>query len=244
MNASDDNEPFYIGYLPKAPPASAVFVRKVVACMGGLVLTVAALAAMALPYFGAGEFEFGRPREFRGTLRCDVTPRLIANDAEFLLVGEGKHAVAPEICGAAGKDVSLRGTLIRRDGRQLIEVALAPTPSGMAAADPAPVPLGRFTLRGEIVDSKCYFGVMNPAEGRVHRACAELCLRGGVPAVFVARDRTGATAHLILTDTRGDSPNAALWRWVGEPVEASGEVIRQGKWLVWRIDPSSLRICD
>jgi hypothetical protein len=95
-------------------------------------------------------------------------------------------------------------------------------------------------LRGEIVDSKCYFGVMNPAEGRAHRACAELCLRGGVPAVFVVRDRSGATAHLIIAGVEGAPITDALLRWVGESVEGSGEVFRQGNWLVWRLDPMTL----
>jgi hypothetical protein len=29
-----------------------------------------------------------------------------------------------------------------------------------------------MTLTGEIVDSKCYLGVMNPGQGKVHRDCA------------------------------------------------------------------------
>jgi len=99
----------------------------------------------------------------------------------------------------------------------------------------------RFTLTGEVVDSKCYFGVMNPAEGRAHRACAVQCLRGGVPAVFVARDRTGATTHLLVTGPNGEAINEALLPWTGEVVGASGEVVRQGQWLIWRIEPASLK---
>jgi len=237
-----DDEPFYIGYLPKAPPTLTRFTQKTVAGFAAGALLVGAAFAFALPYFGQGSFDFGQHRDFKGRLRCDAAPRLAGAEADYLLVGYGKNRVAPEICGAAdGSDVVLRGTLIERDGRRLIEVNSLAQTQGAIAPAPAPIPLGRFTLTGEIVDSKCYFGVMNPAEGRAHRACAVLCLRGGVPAVFVARDRSGATLQLIVTGPEGTAINESLLRWVAEPVEATGEVVRQGKWLVFRIDPASLR---
>jgi len=242
MSMPPQEEPFYIGYLPKAPAETATFVRKVVACVVIAALVVAGGAAVVLPYFGDGEFQFGRPDEYRGVVRCETAPRLHSEGEDYLLVGYGKNRVAPEICGAAGTEVVLRGTLIRREGRQLLEVSSAPIGERVAVGnEAAPVLLGRFTLRGEIVDSKCYFGVMNPAEGRAHRACAELCLRGGVPAVFVARDRAGATAHLLIAGPAGEPINEKLLRLVAEPVEAEGEVWRQGRWLVWRIDPAGVR---
>jgi hypothetical protein len=238
MSSPDE---FYIGYLPKAPPRLAGFTRGAVVTATVVALAGGAALAMALPYFGTGEFEFGTVREFKGTLRCAASPVLVAPEADYVLVGEGKRRVAPEICGADGTDVTLRGTLIRRDGRQLLEIADV-TQSGAAAGPEAvSVALGRFTLTGEIVDAKCYFGVMNPGEGRVHRACAVQCLRGGVPAVFVARDRAGATTPLLITGPTGEAINAVLLRWTGEPVEASGLVVRQGRWLVWKIDPASLK---
>ncbi len=239
---------FYIGYLPKAPTGLAGFTRRTVVTATVAALAGGAALAFALPYFGTGEFEFGMTREFKGTLRCAAAPVLATPEADYLLVGGGKRGVAPEICGASGNDVTLRGTLIRRDGRQLIEVTeTTQTGSSSAgtstsASSSAEEKLGRFTLTGEIVDSKCYFGVMNPAEGRAHRACAVQCLRGGVPAVFVARDRTGATTYLLVTGPLGEAINAALLRWTGESVEASGEVVRQGRWLVWKIDPASLKL--
>jgi hypothetical protein len=238
---SPDQDQFYIGYLPKAPPATASFVRRVVIAVSSAAAIAAATLAVTLRYGGAGEFEFGRPREVRGTVRCDVAPRLEGSDADYLLVGYGKNRVAPEICGMAGQQIVVQGRLIQREGKRLLEIAAPANPAGPAVAESAPVPLGRFTLRGEIVDSKCYFGVMNPGEGRAHRACAELCLRGGVPAVFVVRDAAGSTAHLILAGPNGTPINEALLQWVGEPIEASGEVTRHGRWLVWRLDLASLR---
>lgn len=237
------NDEFYIGYLPKAPPQTGRFTRKVVIALAIAALGAAVILAATLPYFGTGEFAFGQPHEYTGTVSCEMGPRLAAADGtDYLLVGYGKNRVAPEICGASGNDVTLRGTLIQREGRQLLEVTTSPLLRGTGSPAVAAIPLGKFTLTGEIVDSKCYFGVMNPAEGRLHRACAVLCLRGGVPAVFVARDQTGETLHLLITGPDGQPMNEQLLRWVGEGVQATGEVARQGKWLVWHLDPASIRL--
>ncbi len=236
------SDEFYIGYLPKAPPNTGRFVRKGVISLGLVALGAGIVLAVTLPYFGVGEFAFGQAREYSGTVRCEMAPRLSANGIDYLLVGYGKNRVAPEICGADGREVALRGTLIQREGRRLLEVTTPLQVRGTGSSSEEKKSLGHFTLSGEIVDSKCYFGVMNPAEGRMHRACAVLCLRGGVPAVFVARDKSGATSHLLITGPDGQPMNEALLRWVGEGVEATGEVVRQGKWLVWRLDPTSLKL--
>src|SRR5262249_27089733 len=72
-------------------------------------------------------------------------------------------------------------------------------------------PLGRATLRGEIVDSKCYLGAMKPGGGRTHRGCALLCLKGGVPPLFVSRSGgSGPSTYLLASDTLGPAPDALL----------------------------------
>lgn len=43
--------------------------------------------------------------------------------------------------------------------------------------------VGRVRLAGELVDINCYFGVMRPARGKVHRACSVRSLFGGAPPV-------------------------------------------------------------
>ena len=64
--------------------------------------------------------------------------------------------------------------------------------AGPARAALLPVAdLGTVTLTGEIVDTKCHFGVMKAGEGKVHRECAVRCISGGAPPGFLARDRSG-----------------------------------------------------
>ena len=59
--------------------------------------------------------------------------------------------------------------------------------------------LGEVTIIGEIVDSKCYLGVMNPGRTKVHRDCATRCISGGIPPMLVTAD---ATYLLVGTDGR------------------------------------------
>jgi hypothetical protein len=63
--------------------------------------------------------------------------------------------------------------------------------------------LGAVTLTGELVDTKCYIGVMRPATGKVHRACAIRCLSGGVPPGLLLRDADGNGVVLLLAGTEG-----------------------------------------
>ena len=81
--------------------------------------------------------------------------------------------------------------------------------------------LGAVQFTGEIVDSKCYFGVMNPGNGKVHRDCAARCISGGIPPAFLVRDAAGRTQTLLL----------GIWRreWldhVAEPVTIRGRLAR------------------
>ena len=102
----------------------------------------------------------------------------------------------------------------------------------------SPLPI---TLRGEIIDSKCYLGAMNPGERKTHRTCAIHCLRGGIPAAFLARDLAGKEAVLLLTDPDGAPLNQTILDFVAEPVEATGTVSFVGDLPVFAIDPASLR---
>ncbi len=82
----------------------------------------------------------------------------------------------------------------------------------------------RVTLRGEIVDSRCYLGVMNPGRSKPHRPCAIQCLRGGIPLLLVVESRDGKFEHYVLVGLDGKSINDSILDYVAEPVEFSGEL--------------------
>ena len=101
--------------------------------------------------------------------------------------------------------------------------------------------LGRGTFVGEIVDSKCHFGVMNPGTAKPHRACAIRCISGGIPPVLMVRHREGAIHYFFLVSSTGAPVNKLVLDLVAEPVEITGEVERHGDVLLLKADPASYR---
>jgi hypothetical protein len=97
-------------------------------------------------------------------------------------------------------------------------------------------------LRGEIVDSKCFLGVMVPGQGKTHRACASLCLRGGLPPALLVEADDGA-ARLVLLVTRSGDPidPAVAADAAGEPIAVRGELARSRGWWTLRTDPATWR---
>lgn len=99
-----------------------------------------------------------------------------------------------------------------------------------------------MTLRGEIVDSKCFLGVMAPGQGKTHRACASLCLRGGIPPALFIEDRTGESRLILLASPAGAplDPSTVAAR-AFEPTEMSGTLAQADGWWVLRTDPTGWR---
>ncbi|MEL6754724.1 MAG: hypothetical protein AAFO57_11910, partial [Pseudomonadota bacterium] len=98
-------------------------------------------------------------------------------------------------------------------------------------AFPEPEPITEVSLIGEILDSKCWFGAMRPSEGKVHKSCASLCIRGGIPPAFYVKDRAEQTALMIMTD-QGAAHAESLLEYVADPVSISGQVLRFGDLLL------------
>lgn len=246
-----ETEEFYIGYQPRLPARLKRRMRWVVGALSSLVLISALVAAAGFQRLPEAYFEFGREREFTGTIIENPYPALITpapgvgeqNGAlmNYLLSGRGKHAAV--VSGFIGRSVKLRGTLVHRSEGAMIEVSpdsIELTGSASAGID-QPESLGRFTLKGEIVDSKCYLGVMNPGRAKVHRDCAVRCISGGIPPLFAARDSAGNEIALLLTSSGGEAVNQAVLDMVGEPVEITGNVFQQTGRLFLRADPQTYK---
>ena len=109
-----------------------------------------------------------------------------------------------------------------------------------APFQPTPeVPLGRHRLRGEIIDSKCFLGAMRPGQGKVHKACATLCLMGGIPPMFaVYREDAPADLLLLAGPDGGPLPDALLDDTAGY-ISVAGELWQRDDLLVFRVDPAS-----
>ena len=103
---------------------------------------------------------------------------------------------------------------------------------------------GAVETTGEIVDSKCFLGVMVPGSGKTHKECASLCLRGGIPPALYVQDRAGHSSLLLLVGPTGEPIGARAVRAAGEAISVTGSVQRRGGWLVLRTDPTFWRRVD
>jgi hypothetical protein len=244
---------FYVGYLPKAPVGISRRIRAVVIALMAIAIIGAFTFAAVQRTFAPAIFEYGKQRSFEGIIERKPFPTLLvkrpgspgSGSSHYLLVAEGKHGADEEVAAFEGKSVRLNGTLIYRGNQTMIEVVRGSI-SVEGTADALPVAekmLGTFELSGEIVDGKCYLGVMNPGSGKVHRDCAARCLSGGVPILFATNNFRGEPAVLQLTDSNQKPlPKPAFLDHVGQPVRLKGTVLENRDTLIFEIDPSGINV--
>ncbi|QDU84776.1 hypothetical protein Pla163_18900 [Planctomycetes bacterium Pla163] len=245
-----DPQQFFVGYVDGVPQRTRSFLAPLIALCLVVVASVAGLAATLQNDAGDGVFEFGVTKPFAGWIERLPHPVLVSPDpsgdghSRYLLSAFGKHGADELFTGAPGAWYELEGTLVYRDGRSMIEVvagsvSIATTPTGAVHPTASPDELGVRTLTGEIVDSKCYLGVMKPGNLKSHRACAVRCISGGVPPVLLVRDDEGYATYYLLVDDEGGAVNERVLPMVALPIEITGEVERHGDLLVLRSDPDS-----
>ena len=215
-----------------------------------VVAGVAAFAAAGHRILPAATFEFGVVRSFEGFVVADPYPSLVvprgAVWTRYFLVGPGKSGADEVVRAVVNRWAALDGTLVFRDGQAMIEVVPGavvpgPIPSGAGTARARVAELGERYLEGEIVGAKCHLGVMNPGSGIVHRDCAALCLRGGVPPFLAVQRADGTTEGVVVTGPAGEAVGRRLAHLAGTPVGATGRLVQQGSTTFFRIDPTQLR---
>ncbi len=256
MNENDrqhDREAsFFVGWADTPPADRRFFLR------AGFGLTAASAAigfglAASQRAPGSGQWDADVVREWRGVATAEPYAMLRTSDLgngpqTALLSCLGKCGVAARLGSLAGQPVVVKGSLIQRDRHVMIAVDEEGdwirrderAPVDPALAFPPVEPLGEVELTGEILDSKCWFGAMRPSEGKVHKACASLCIRGGIPPAFFARGSAGQGALLIMT-TGGGAHGHDLLSLVADPVRASGRVARWGNLLLLDTAPGSIQ---
>jgi len=249
------NDEFYIGWEAKAAPGIARTVRKIVVALFLLALLAPVVLAVSQRMIGVSVFEWGTHKTFSGILQTTPYPHLLVprpGNADGLPRFSTYYLVAPwkfglnsqAIATCAGKSVTLKGTLIYRGNQTMIEVltgSIQMTNMAPTIALPQAMPLGKQTLVGEIVDSKCFLGVMNPGQLAPHRACAIRCISGGVPPVLLVRQKDGPAIYLLLVSAEGKPVNKQVLDKVAEPLKITGEVERQGELMILRADPATYR---
>jgi hypothetical protein len=258
-----DRDAFFIGWEP-TPKKYARFLRPIIVALLLITGGVAAAVAYLQRDPGAGHWDTDNVRTFDGIVYTRPYAMIrVPGDKPadpprtMLLVEDGKFGALPRVeefvhGKADGVAVRVAGTILHRDGRWMLE--LAEGEKGMrrlTAAEearlpplgwPAPEVLGEnVTLKGEIIDPKCYLGAMKPGGGKTHKACAMLCISGGVPPMLVTRDASKNETFYLLATEEGGVANEGVLEFVGDPVEVSGRLERHGDLLLLRIAADGVR---
>lgn len=234
-DANEISGDLYVNYLP-VPARDQRFLRYVVPGTLWMMCVASFLWARAQHAPGTGVWDDATPVKLSGTLVTAPYPMLFTGTASgereaVLLVEMGKHG-ARKHGALSGQRVTVSGWPLHRDGRRMRELelgddAISPDGSQVAETLSPPVSFSPITLRGEIVDSKCYYGAMKPGEGKTHKECATLCIRGGIPPMLVTRTADGTLLYVLLTNPAGGPLDPAAHHLIGDFVEVSGE------WADW-----------
>lgn len=241
---------FFIGYSKKIPPA----VAQCVLLFGVFFLLGLGTASLALslstPHPGSGGYvDELRGGHLTGVLETLPYPilRVPAQNGSgpraIMLSGQGKAGVARDADPLAGQWAQVSGIFVKRGD---LDMLLVGGREGLVGAEPpedasqpkAGVPLGRWRLTGEICDGKCYAGAMRPGTGLSHKACANLCITGGVPPVFVTTSPVEGHEFLLMAGVDGGPLPRALLERTGLLVELEGEIEQRDDLLIFRVDTS------
>lgn len=244
-----DDDEFFIGWAAM-PAAHGRAARRIAGVLLLLALGVGATSMLTSRDPGPGSWDLDAVQSWNGVLR--VAPyavlELDGRAGTALLVEAGKRGAWERASAYDGRAVSVRGAPIERSGRLMIELlpdddAITVRTAGGDAGAPLmadAVDLGPVVLRGEILDSKCHLGAMRPGDGKTHKACATLCIDGGIPPLLITR-RDDGLEYLLLVAPDGGPANAWVRSLVGEPVELSGRLTRHRDLLQLHLAPGGLR---
>jgi nitrite reductase/ring-hydroxylating ferredoxin subunit len=233
-------EDFFIGWAADVPLSLSQFLKRSVVA----ICAVAALMAISLPNLSEelkdSEFTFGDIQEYEGTFHMLPVPRLTIGNEDHLLIDFGKFSASRSIkeyeqlhnVQLDQTILKIEGTPISYNGRNLIELSdqvasIKEHKSTLSISNLEKTDLGSISLKGEILDAKCFFGVMNPGDGPVHKFCAALCIEGGIPAVIY--DET-IDEYYIIKGENGLDINEQLVPLAGEIVRLSGNSYSINNW--------------
>ena len=257
------SKPFYIGRMPKAEPEYRSFVRLVIFALVVVIIFVSVFLVTNQHGFSSGVFERSNFTELEGMLIQKPFPAIKTFYGKDIygnplvktipLVNKGKFgadSLVAQMMAAhrtAGDTlwVNIKGRLIYNRGVALMELTaqdaamhmMKALPDGQKFAAPMVTDLGTATLQGQIVDPKCYLGVMKPGEGKPHSDCAIRCIAGGIPPMLCIINKDGEENLLILRGEQGETINRQVLKFVGQPVTVSGKIEQVDDWLVMKINP-------
>ena len=101
-----------------------------------------------------------------------------------------------------------------------------------------------MTLQGEIIDPKCYFGVMKTGKWKIHRSCAVRCISGGIPLVLATTDKNNISQYFLLTDLKGSPINNDILPYIGKTSKIKGVLEKMEDWYILNIDVNTIKVIN
>jgi hypothetical protein len=260
-----NSDEFYIGWMPQAPKSFAAWSRKYLFILLPIVIVLGVLLAISQKQFGTGNFEFGMLTEVRGFYFNEPVPNIkVVNGKDIWgnknyvtvpLIGFGKHGVDGIIAdlekekniSLEGKEIILKGTLLYNDGKLLMQIDANDKPlitvndDKNNASFAPPKEIGVLDVKGEIVDPKCFFGVMKPGEGKPHKDCAIRCMLGGIPPVLKVTNDEGNQNYYFIVGEHGEKMNETVQDYVASQVRIHAKAVKHGDWIVLYVQQNGLQ---
>ncbi|MEM7547386.1 MAG: hypothetical protein AAF367_17795 [Pseudomonadota bacterium] len=249
-----ERDEFFVAFFPM-PSRLRVFLLSVSAVLiaAFAILAYAAGASQDNPGGGNFRFDFGR-QTVTGVLELDPYPLLyvtegseqIAAGHTLMMSGAGKTGLMSRGAGLGKQMVTVSGVLLNRGDIDMLQArggtdGLAAAPDATPVSVPAPVSLGRWQLAGEMCDGKCLAGAMRPGRGLAHKACANLCVIGGVPPVFVSTKPVEGSEFFLMAGPDGGPLTMEMLTHMAAFVTLEGELERRGDLIVLKVDPETVR---
>ncbi|WP_299273859.1 hypothetical protein [uncultured Psychroserpens sp.] len=252
------NDEFYVPYIEgslgvKTKQSLKRFVLSAV----GLIIITALVFSFSQNQFKNATFELLSETKITGTFHESPYPMLrvhVAKDTykNILLLGFGKFSANPyleklqhEVPDLNGKTLTIEGNLIYYNGKTLIQITNDEKVSLTKNTNtklPEKTTISEMTLQGEIIDPKCYFGVMKPGKGKIHRSCAVRCISGGIPPVLATNDDNNIATYYLLTDLNGNAINQDILPFIGKPSEITGTIEKMEDWYLLKISPEHINV--
>ena len=250
------NEEFYVSYIEGSLGNQTKKTIKKFALLAIFVIVGGALIfSFSQKPFKNSTFELLNEAKITGVFHENPYPMLRVEVAKntfknILLLGFGKSSANPflvklqnEVKELNGKTLSIEGNLIYYNGKTLIQITdeeKVLLVEGKNTTTPRKEVISNMTLEGEIIDPKCYFGVMKPGKGKIHRSCAVRCISGGIPPVLASTDSDNISQYFLLTDLKGKPINHEILPYIGKPSRISGIVEKMEDWYLLKINVSNI----
>ena len=243
---------FFVAFFPM-PPRLRVFL------IGISSLLIAAFAVLAYaagstqddPGDGRFRFDFGR-QTITGVVELNPYPLLYVTEGSeqipagttLMMSAGGKNGLMGRAGPLDGQMATASGVMLNRGELMMLQArggknGLGPS-DAEAVTKPEAEPLGRWKLAGEMCDGKCLAGAMRPGRRLAHKACANLCVVGGIPPVFVSTQPVEGETYMLMAGPDGGPLTMEMLNHMAAFITLEGEIERRGDLLVLKIDPETV----